>query len=387
MDICVLNPFFYPYKGGTEKALHEIYTRLAKRNNVTVITSSSPGKGGGVEEIDGIKVVRLKSRHIEIPVAPLPFVAMDGLSEAIKKENCDLYHINNRYHYFYDSVLAVRKVRGKIALTIHNSLPIGIDPVIDSLGRAYDMMWGRMLMHEADLITGVSKSAIDMTVPRKEHWKTHVVYNGVDYRLFRPIDKTERCIKDVINGFERSFRSNDANVITNGRLVEQKGQTYLIKAVAELNDEGHRLGLLIVGRGPMEKELMQEAHELGLKNRFWIRNGIEENHLPYYYNACDIFMIPSLYEPAALVMLEAMACCMPSIASRVGGLPEMMDGCGLYVKPRNVKEIKDRIRYALDNKKKMEYLAKKGRELAISKHDWDDISKTYEKLFLDTIHY
>ena len=387
MDICVLNPFFYPYKGGTEKMLLEVYRRLAKRNNITVITSSRPGKGSMVEEIEGIKVIRLKSNYIDMPVAPLPFVAMNELSETIKKVDCDLYHINNRYHYFYDSVSAIRKVKGKIALTIHNALPVGIDPVVDSLGLAYDMVWGRILMHEADLITGVSKSAVETTVPKKELRKAHVVYNGVDYRLFRPIGRNDEGVRGLVRKFGENFESNEANILTNGRLVEQKGQVYLIRAVAELNNEGHRLGLTVIGRGPMEKELTQEAQELGLKGRFSIRNGIEENQLPYYYNACEVFAIPSLYEPAALVILEAMSCCIPSIASRVGGLPEMMNRYGLYVNPKSVKEIKDRICYELENRKKMESLAKKGREFIMSTHDWDDIAKKYEKLFLNTIRY
>ena len=388
MDICVLNQFFHPYKGGTEKVLFEIYRRMAKRHNITVITSAPQGsKRNIVEEIEGITVIRLKSTHVDIPVAPLPFVAMRGLNSAIKKAHCELYHINNRYQYFGDNVAAIRKVGGRIALTIHNSLPVGIEPAIDSLGLVYDITWGRILMHEADLLTGVSRNTIDTTVPKRDIGKAHLIYNGVDYNLFRPIGKNDKKVKSVAMRLGNECESNDANIVTNGRLVEQKGQVYLIRAIAELAKEGRKLGLLVIGRGSLEQTLYSEAESLGLKDRFWIRSGIEEKELPYYYNFGDMFALPSLYEPAGLVVLEALSCEIPSVASRVGGIPEMMDGYGVYAQAGDASQLADRLSYALDNKKKMTAMAKRGRKFVMERHDWDVITKKYEKLFLDTLRY
>ncbi len=388
MDICVLNQFFYPYNGGTEKVLFEVYRRMAKRHNITVITSAPlHSKKNIVEEIEGITVLRLRSTHIDIPVSPLPFVAMPGLNSAIKKARCELYHINNRYQYFGDNVAAIRKVNGKIALTIHNSLPIGIDPAIDSLGLVYDITWGRILMHEADLLTGVSRNTINTTVPIKDISKAHLVYNGVDHNIFRPIDRDDAGVKAVARSLGDECGSNDANIITNGRLIDQKGQIYLMRAVANLANEGLKLGLLTIGKGPLEKKLVSEAESLGLRDRFWIRNGIAEEKLPDYYNFCDMFALPSLYEPAGLVVLEALACELPSIASSVGGIPEMLDGYGLYAQPKSVEELEDRIGYVLKNRKKMAAMAKRGRKFVVERHDWDKIVKRYEKLFMDTLHY
>ena len=388
MDICVLNPFFYPYAGGTEKVLLEVYRRLAKKHNITVLTSAPPGsKKDTVGEVEGIKVIGLKSEHVLVPAAPLPFVVMDGLVGAVKKAGCEMYHINNRYQYFDDCVKAVREVRGKLALTVHNALPIGIDPLVDTLGLAYDVAWGRRLMHEVDLITGISKNTIETTVPKKDMAKTHLVYNGVDYRMFKPVGKNNREVNRIMVGLGETCCANDANVVTNGRLVEQKGQIYLIRALAELAKEGYDIGLLIVGRGPLEKALTSAAQDAGLGDRFWIRNGIPEGQLPYYYNVGDFFVLPSLYEPAGLAVLEAMSCAIPAIASDVGGIPEMLDRYGMYVKPKSTKEIGERLSYMLENKKKVAAIARRGREFAIRRYDWDKIAKRYEELFLNTLHY
>ena len=143
----------------------------------------------------------------------------------------------------------------------------------------------------------------------------------------------------------------------------------------------------MIGRGSLEQTLYSEAESLGLKDRFWIRSGIEEKELPYYYNFGDMFALPSLYEPAGLVVLEALSCEIPSVASRVGGIPEMMDGYGVYAQAGDASQLADRLSYALDNKKKMTAMAKRGRKFVMERHDWDVITKKYEKLFLDTLRY
>jgi glycosyltransferase involved in cell wall biosynthesis len=100
-----------------------------------------------------------------------------------------------------------------------------------------------------------------------------------------------------------------------------------------------------------------------------------------------VFSLPSLYEPASLVILEALSCELPCVASNVGGIPEMMEGCGVYSDPRDVDSIKNGISLLLDDRKKATAMAKRGRNLMIRHHDWNKIAKQYERLFLDTVRY
>lgn len=382
----MLNPFFYPYMGGTEKVLLEVYKRLAKKHNITVITSAFPGKNRpSIQEIEGIRVVRLRSVKARIPIFPLPFLFFEGLKKAVKKERSDIYHVNNRYQYFDDTVSIVKNMDKRLALTIHNALPQNITPLTDRLGHFYDIrVWGRKLMHHSDLITGVSTNTIETTVPRAELRKTHLVFNGVDYNSYRKMDKRSKNVAKVINklGFDGT------TVLTNGRLVAQKGQIYLMHALAELvNDDEEELNLLVIGNGPLKSHLHRAAKDLGMRRRFKTIYGIADSELPYYYNACGIFSLPSLYEPAGLAALEALSCELPSIVSNTGGLPEMVGDGGFYSEPKDYYSIKDRLRYILENKKIASEVAKKGRERMIKYHNWDKISKQYENLFLKTIRY
>ena len=385
LEICVLNPFFHPYKGGTEKVLLEVYSRLSKRHNVTVITSAPKERNRpSVEHVSGIKVVRLRTFQEHVPIFPMPFLFFDGLKKALAGEGSDIYHINNRYQFFEDTVNVVKGMDKKLALTIHNSKPKNIDPLTDDLGHFYDWLWGKKLMHASDLITAVSTYTIKSTVPRSERHKTHLVFNGVDCRKYRKI-KNNGQISRISRHFGFDGRTT---ILTNGRLVAQKGQIYLMKAIKELANEGYLdINLLIIGNGPLKRSLHRAAKRMGLDKRFHVTYGIEDDKLPYYYNSCDIFSMPSLYEPAGLALMEALACEMPSVISRTGGMPEIAGDSALYSRPKDYYSIKERLRYALENEKETAGMARIGRRRMIRYHDWDRIAKQYESLFLSTIRY
>lgn len=381
----MLNPFFHPYNGGTEKVILEVYSRLAKRHNITVITSAPIERNKrSTEEIEGIKVVRLRTFQERIPIFPLPFLFFDGLTKALAAEKSDIYHINNRYQFFEDTVNVVNRMDRKLALTIHNALPKNIGPVTDDLGRFYDWLWGRKLMHASDLITGVSTYTIRTTVPRSDLKKTHLVFNGVDYNKYKKISKDSESVARL----SKRLGLRGKTILTNGRLVPQKGQIYLMRAVADLVHKEHMdLNLLVIGKGPLKQKLLSSARKMGIEKRFRIVSGIDDAHLPYYYNACDVFSLPSLYEPAGLALLEAMSCELPSVISKTGGMPEIADGCGFYSRSKDYYSIKERLRFVLENEKTTARIAKKGRERILKYNDWNKISKQYESLFLDTIRY
>ncbi|MCL4387667.1 glycosyltransferase family 4 protein [Candidatus Marsarchaeota archaeon] len=382
MDICVLNPYFYPYFGGTEKVLLEIYKRLSKSNNITVITSSV-GSEPGEETIEGIRVLRLKTSQRTLPHLPLPLASMEGLNAAIEKTGAEIYHINNRYQYFSSTIRAIKeRSSGRIALTIHNSLPKNIDPITDFGGLAYDMFWGRRIMRSADIITAVSKSAMETTVPIAFRKKSKVIFNGIDYRLFMPSTEKSKVEKT------RSLMGFDDGIllISNGRLTTQKGHAYLMRAVAELNRIGKPTNLFLIGRGPMEKKLNMLAKKLGIENRVKISHGISEQDLPYYYNAADIFVFPSLYEPAGMAMLEALSCGTPTIATGIGGIPEALKNYGEYIKIKDVKSITDATIKVFSDMQRYKKLALECRENVIKKeHDWDTIARKYEESFEQTL--
>ncbi len=386
MDICVLNPFFYPYTGGTERVLYEVYRRLAKRHNITVISGAPENRNKeSVEHMNGMRIVRLKTMHIGLPTLPMPFPIMQGLPKAIQKEKADLYHINNRYLYFYNTINAIKKMKKSLALTLHDAIPRNIDTITDGGGYLYDIIWGRRLMQYADVITAVSKNTLDTTVPKEYRERAYVIYNGVSTKVYKRRARGNPSVSRVRKRL--GIEDNTINIMNNGRLVVQKGQVYLLRAVAELMKErgGLDVNLMMIGRGYLKETLEYMASDLGMSGRFSILTGIDERVLPYYYNAADIFVSASLYEPASLSVMEALASEVPVVATKVGGVPEMVGNCGTYVRPGNISGIKEGVRKILDDGRKARRLASDGKKLMIKEHDWDRIASEYEQRFEATI--
>lgn len=381
MDICVLNPFFYPYSGGTERVLFEVYRRLAKHHNITVISANFEKPNKSVtEHISGIKVVRLKTTHIGFPGLPMPFPVTLGLREALRRERAQIYHINNRYTYFIDTVNQIKKLDGRMALTLHDSVPRNVDAFTDNGGHIYDIVWGRRMMEYADVITAVSQHTIDATVPKKVKERAYVIYNGVDSNRYKYRSKLNPGVQRAMKELELSEGS--VNIMNNGRLVAQKGQIYLIRALAQLL-KGKKMdaNLFMVGRGYLKDTLTYMALDLGVSHRVRIVNGIAEKMMPYYYNAADTFVSASLYEPASLSVMEALSSRVPVVATRVGGVPEMMKGCGLYARPASVSGLAERIIETIEDHRGARLRSAEGRKLMLKEHNWDNIAKRYGEIF------
>jgi glycosyltransferase involved in cell wall biosynthesis len=375
MDICILNPFFYPYNGGTEKVLLEIYKRLAKKHNITVLSAAFPGSGGDTEKF-GIRIVRLKSRYINLPGLPLPWPLMEGLNDAVARVDADVYHINNRYLYYPGALGAIKSTGARLLLTLHNALPKGIDPLTDAGGLLYDLIWGREVMRRADRIVGITKSVLNTTVPKQMSYKSKVIYNGVDAERFKSRNGNSRVkkLREDIGGEE---------IILNvARFTGQKGQIYLLRAFSEIAKERNRAKLVMIGNGPLKKRLRRETERLGIGRNVLMLSDVKEEALPLYYDSADAFALPSLYEPASLALLEALSSGVPTVASKVGGIPEMMKDCGLYSRPRDHKSIQKAIETLLSERDLSRRLSESGRRLMRREHDWDRIANEYEALLL-----
>ena len=143
-----------------------------------------------------------------------------------------------------------------------------------------------------------------------------VIGNGVDGERFRPGGR---------GAARRSLGIAEDAVVAGGvgRLDDAKGFEYLLQAAAEARANGARCRVLLTGDGPARPALEAEARRLGLGEavRFLGRREDPEN----IYPALDVFVLPSLREGSPNVLLEAMACGVAAIASRVGGVPELIE--------------------------------------------------------------
>ena len=135
--------------------------------------------------------------------------------------------------------------------------------------------------------------------------------NGVDLQRFQPMD---RAAARATLGLERF------TLLSVGLLDPRKAHDLIIKALPSLPD----VDLLIAGTGPEKKNLEQLAQELGVADRVTLLGPVPQTELKTYYNAADALVLASSREGWANVLLEAMACGTPVVASNVWGTPEVV---------------------------------------------------------------
>lgn len=152
--------------------------------------------------------------------------------------------------------------------------------------------------------------------------------NGVDLEHFRPTLRDET---------RRRLALTRTTLLSVGNLVELKGHDLVIRAMKELQD----LQLIIIGAGPAKAKLQDLVDRLNLSDRVHLLGTIPHSELPAYYSAADIFVLASSREGWPNVLLEAMACGTPVVATRVGGVPEIITAknAGIVVDARTSEAI------------------------------------------------
>jgi glycosyltransferase involved in cell wall biosynthesis len=138
-----------------------------------------------------------------------------------------------------------------------------------------------------------------------------VLRNGVDLERFRPSDRVEARFE---------LRLTRRTLGSVGHLIERKGHHHAIRALPHLEDTD----LIIVGDGPERRSLEELAAQLGVADRVQFLGAIDQDRLCRVYNALDALVLASSREGWANVLLEAMACGTPVVASAVWGTPEVV---------------------------------------------------------------
>jgi glycosyltransferase involved in cell wall biosynthesis len=168
--------------------------------------------------------------------------------------------------------------------------------------------------------------------------RVSVVYNGVDTNLFRPGPMAEAR---AAVGIDRERRA----VLFVGNLVGVKAIDVLIDACAIVARSGVTFNCYLIGQGGLRDALERRASSAGLADVVRFVGPKPHRELPDWFRAADVLVLPSQSEGVPNVLLEACACGTPFVASRVGGIPEILDmGDGTLVPPGDVAALAEALR-------------------------------------------
>jgi starch synthase len=195
----------------------------------------------------------------------------------------------------------------------------------EQLGGGYRLScWVERTAYEAaDAVIAVStgmRADILDTYPKLDPAIVHIIPNGIDTELYRPIPE-----RDALERYD--LRTDRPIVLFVGRITRQKGVGHLVRAAAGFAPE---VQLALCAGSPDTPELATEitaaVTELQARRNgvVWIQQMLPRPELLQLLTAADVFICPSIYEPQGIVNLEAMACETAVVASRVGGIPDVV---------------------------------------------------------------
>lgn len=223
-------------------------------------------------------------------------------------------------------------------------------------------------------IVAVSKQTLDEAaqyIPRERI--TASIENGVDLERFKPLAFSEREHRKAKLGF-----AGRRIVVFVGHEFERKRLDLAIGALAELDD--CVVLWVLGGRGSSQDSYVSLARKIGVAHRvkFWGT----KRHTERYFQAADVFVLPSDYEAWPLVALEALACGVPALLTDVGGARQIIsDEQNGYIVTSNASAIAERIRDAINRGDDMRAAAR----ISAESYGWDRIADKYLSL-LQRVH-
>jgi glycosyltransferase involved in cell wall biosynthesis len=243
-------------------------------------------------------------------------------------------------------------------VTIHDLSFILYPHTFNRANRLYLRLITRLAVRQADAVITVSEHTRNdvMRLLKVPADRVHAVPNGVDQR-FRPLPR------HAVQLFREQRRLPERFILCVSTIEPRKNLSSLIRAYAALGNIDCKL-VIGGGRGWQYESVFALVEELGLKDRIWFPGFINHEELPYWYNAADLFIFPSLYEGFGLPPLEAMACGTPAIVSNTSSLPEVVGSAGRLVDPTDVHALANAVHQVLTDKALAESMATQGRARA-----------------------
>jgi glycosyltransferase involved in cell wall biosynthesis len=194
----------------------------------------------------------------------------------------------------------------------------------------------------SDALIRVNKK--DLPLLQKFNPNTYYIPNGFNPLKIKKLSKDEarECL---------SLSKEKKIIFSLGNLIERKGFKYLINSLSQTNSEINDLECYIGGRGPLFSKLNRLIDQLGLTN-VKLLGFVDSDELNYWYNACDLFVFPSLSESFGITVLEALAVGTPVIATINGGSEEIVvsEKYGILVESGNSDALSKKIILAFEKK-------------------------------------
>lgn len=343
---------------------------VRKGHEVTVLTSNDSWDRV-VEEIDGIRVMRLPCLFKLGYTSPfLP----SFLLESIRADPCDIVHAHVPDGFLSASSPVVSMVKScPLVMTVHN-FPLGETPSKFVLGRVSERLL-QFAFHQANRIFVHNNSCASHPQLIGLRRKICVTPLGIDLTRFNP--KIDESLVRSKLGLDSGPVILFVSVLD--RAHWYKGLRLLIRSMRHLDSNVRDAKLVVVGAGDSLEEYKRYARKLGVEERIVFVGYVQDSALPSYYASSDLVVLPSVsrLEGFGLVVAEGMASGKATIVSHLAGISDFLSGRGDAAVLGDLDEytLAEMISQLLGDDKRRRSMGRKARKTAESKFDWTRITQ------------
>lgn len=353
---------------------------LNNKKDIEVEVLTSSYKGLKSHTINGLKVHRFRYFFKSLEVLShekcvpeklkenrfmwflIPLYMFFGALATIRlllKNKYDIVHIHWPFPHFFFIIIPRIFMNFKIVSTFHGTGPIWVKYYVPFLKPLF-----KLIIKFSDIITVNSSFTKEEIVGKLGKGNFKIIPFGASIEE-----------KDV------NYKVEQQKLLFAGRLVKRKGVKYLIEAVNILKDEFPNIRLYIIGGGPERNALESMIKSFKLENNIIMLGMLSPEDLVYHYKTCTIFILPSIIneigntETLGVVLIEALSYKKPVIASRVGGIIDIVkdNKTGILVKQKNPQQLARSIKKLLLKPEYAKKLGENGYKHVIENFSWEKI--------------
>ena len=303
------------------------------------------------------------------------FISLLGcVREMDKNFSFDLIHAHTAYPDGFAAGLLARTLKRPAVVTLHGS------DVNVNFKRYLWRRLGLWALSNADQVIAVGH-ALRRTVVEEygaDGDKVKVIPNGVDVGRFAPIPRVDAA--------KRLGLENDrSRILYVGGIKKSKGIDYLLSAAKRLVETvDRRLELFLVGEGEYEQQAKLLANKLEITDLVHFAGKQPNQEIPLWMNACDVLVLPSLSEGFGVVLIEAMACGRPVIATRCGGPEDIVNAdTGILVPPGDEAALANALHDALSGE--CQFDPERIRKYAMDNYAYDRIAPSILEVYRQVV--
>ena len=391
MRVAQLATRYPPGPGGVERHVAELSSRLGARGHRVDVYTSDLYREFPWQRLESA-VPREEAQSFgavhRLPVWSLPGAAhytfFRGLGGALQRERPEVVHAHTYGTHQVTVAARLRRSLGTpFVVTAHYHPPWSIE----------GGWWRRRLRGFYDrLLAGPTLAAASRLVVQTHEEERLLRLLHLDLPPVAIVPPGYTPLPEPAAGeraFARSFGVEGPYLLFVGRLASNKGLTTLLEAFAPLARRDPHATLVLVGEdGGMAGAIDRRARELGLVGRVRrLGHVADERLLASAYREARAFVLPSDYEAFGLVLVEALAQGTPVVASRVGGIPEVIeDGrTGLLVPPGSPEPLAEALGRLWDDPELGRRLGGDGRATVVPRYSWDAVAVALERIYREVL--